>query len=42
MDDHTLIIRSDNPQFPLDIRKGEDVNALKVIGEVVWSGHTFG
>ena len=42
MDDHTLIIRSDNPQFPLDIRKGEDANALKVIGEVVWSGHTFG
>lgn len=41
MDDHTLIIRSDNPQFPLDIRKGEDANALKVIGEVVWSGHTF-
>ncbi len=42
MDDQTLIIRSDNPQFPLDIRKGEDANALKVIGEVVWSGHTFG
>lgn len=41
MDDQTLIIRSDNPQFPLDIRKGEDANALKVIGEVVWSGHTF-
>ena len=42
MEDHTLIIRSDNPQFPLDIRKGEDANALKIIGEVVWSGHTFG
>ena len=42
MEDQTLIIRSDNPQFPLDMRKGEDANALKVIGEVVWSGHTFG
>ena len=41
LEDHTLIIRSDNPQFPLDTRKGEDANALKVIGEVVWSGHTF-
>lgn len=39
-----LILRSDNPKHPPDYRAGEAMNAISenVLGQIVWSGHTWG
>lgn len=36
-----LILRSDNPAHAPEHRVGDAMNAIKVLGEVVWSGHTW-
>lgn len=38
-----IILRSDNPEFQTEIRKGPDMDVIAqgIIGEVVWSGHTW-
>lgn len=38
-----IILRSDNPESETEIREGPDMNAVAegIIGEVVWSGHTW-
>lgn len=36
-----LILRSDNPDHDTIFRNGTDMNRVQVLGEVVWSGHTW-
>ncbi len=40
-DDQTLVLRSDNPSHPLEFRRGADLEAISILGQVVWSGHTW-
>ena len=37
-----LILRSDAPSYPAEFRPCDDANRLRIIGQVVWSGHTWG
>jgi phage repressor protein C with HTH and peptisase S24 domain len=41
LDDRTLLLRSDNPNHTWELRKANELNRLKMIGEVVWSGHSW-
>jgi len=41
IDTTMLILRSDNPDHLTEVRKSQDMNRLQMIGEVVWSGHTW-
>ena len=41
LDTETLALRSDNPLHPLELRRGNDINMVKVIGQVMWSGHVW-
>lgn len=34
-----IILRSDNPDCPSELRLGEDANRVKIIGALAWSGH---
>lgn len=38
-----IVVRSDNPDHPTEYRMGEDMNRISegIIGEVVWSGHSW-
>ena len=38
-----LILRSDNPKHPPDYRAGEAMNGISqnILGQIVWSGHTW-
>lgn len=36
-----LALRSDNPDYPTEYRAGEDLNRMKIIGEVVWSARSW-
>lgn len=36
-----LILRSDAPSFEPEFRSTEDANRMSIIGQVVWSGHTW-
>lgn len=38
-DRETLVIRSDNPAYPSELRRGPEIDAITVIGQVVWCGH---
>lgn len=35
-----LLLLSDNPEFAPELRQGEQVKDVKIIGKVVWWGHT--
>ncbi len=35
-----MLLISDNPDYPPELRQGEDIQAIKIIGKVVWWGHT--
>ena len=37
----TLVLRSDNPDHAVELRQGPDLERLRIIGEVRWSGHTW-
>jgi phage repressor protein C with HTH and peptisase S24 domain len=37
--DQGIILRSDNPDCPSELRLGEDANRVKIIGALAWSGH---
>lgn len=39
-----LILRSDNPKHPPEHRTGEAMNGISqnILGQIVWSGHTWG
>ncbi|WP_444451997.1 S24 family peptidase [Rhodobacter capsulatus] len=37
-----LILRSDAPSYPAEFRPCDDANRLQIIGQVVWSGHSWG
>lgn len=39
--DQGYILRSDNPKFPTETRLGPDANRVHILGQVVWSGHTW-
>lgn len=36
-----IVLTSDNPEHPTEIRRGEEMNRMKILGEVVWSGHAW-
>ena len=38
---HGLVLVSDNPAYPPDIRNAPDAERVKVLGRVVWSGHNW-
>lgn len=40
-DPETLVLRSDNPAHPLEFRRGAELEAVTILGQVVWSGHTW-
>ena len=35
----TMLLISDNPDYPPELRQGSDIQAVKIIGKVVWWGH---
>ncbi len=35
-----LMLISDNPDYMPELRQGSDIQAIKIIGKVVWWGHT--
>lgn len=37
-----LALVSDNPEHPPELRNGSDAARVRVIGRVVWSGHSWG
>ncbi len=37
----TLVLRSDNPAYPVELRSGPDLDRLRIIGEVRWHGHPW-
>lgn len=39
--DRMIILSSDNPDFATEWREGEEMNALIILGEVVWSAHSW-
>ena len=41
LDEKTLLLRSDNPNHTWELRKATELNRIKMIGEVVWSGHSW-
>lgn len=41
LDEKTLLIRSENPAHTWELRRAGEMNRLKMIGEVVWSGHSW-
>lgn len=41
LDRRSLALLSDNPAYPPELRHGDDAARVDVIGEVVWSGHTW-
>lgn len=38
--DDLLMLISDNPDYAPELRQSEDINAIQIIGRVVWWGHT--
>lgn len=40
-DDKSLILYSDNQAYAPELRKGVDLNRIKILGQVVWSGHNW-
>ena len=39
--DRVLLILSDNPDCPTELREGPDMNRVRMLGEVVWSAHSW-
>jgi hypothetical protein len=35
-----LLLRSDNPECPTELRLGEDANRVRIIGALAWSSHS--
>ena len=40
-DPATLVLRSDNPDHPVELRRRAEMNALTILGEIAWSAHTW-
>ncbi|MCB1395949.1 MAG: helix-turn-helix transcriptional regulator [Rhodobacteraceae bacterium] len=38
----TLALVSDNPDHPPELRDGIDAERIKILGQIVWSGHSWG
>jgi len=38
--DNGLLLRSENPDCPTELRQGEDANRVRIIGSLAWSGHS--
>lgn len=36
-----IILTSDNPAHPTETRQGDDMNRLRILGEIVWSAHAW-
>lgn len=41
IDQATLALRSDNPDYQVELRRGQEMNRIKILGQVVWSGHAW-
>ena len=39
--DRLIILTSDNPAHPAETRQGDDMNRLRILGEIVWSAHAW-
>lgn len=39
---HGLVLVSDNPAYPPELRHGSDAERVAVLGRVIWSGHSWG
>ncbi len=37
--DEQMMLISDNPDYPPELRQGKDIQSIKIIGKVVWWGH---
>jgi transcriptional regulator with XRE-family HTH domain len=35
-----IVLHSDNPNSPTEVRMGDDANHVNIIGRLAWSGHT--
>lgn len=35
-----MLLISDNPDYPPELRQGKDIETIQIIGKVVWWGHT--
>ena len=35
-----MLLISDNPDYLPELRQGKDIQAIQIIGKVVWWGHT--
>jgi phage repressor protein C with HTH and peptisase S24 domain len=40
--DEGYLLQSDNPNYEVEVRFGDDANRVKIIGRVVWSSHKHG
>ena len=38
--DDSMLLISDNPDYLPELRQGKDIQAIQIIGKVVWWGHT--
>lgn len=38
--DDLMMLISDNPDYAPELRQGKDIQAIQIIGKVVWWGHT--
>jgi phage repressor protein C with HTH and peptisase S24 domain len=36
-----ILLRSDNPDFLTEVRAGDDMNAIRIIGEIIWSARSW-
>lgn len=41
VDNEMVIMASDNSNYPTETRRGPDMNRIRVLGEIVWSAHSW-
>ncbi|SEK32883.1 Phage repressor protein C, contains Cro/C1-type HTH and peptisase s24 domains [Roseovarius azorensis] len=41
VDNEMIILTSDNPDYPTETRRGPDMNHIRILGEIVWSAHSW-
>ncbi|WP_417726207.1 S24 family peptidase [Roseovarius sp.] len=41
VDNEMIILSSDNPDYPTEMRRGPDMNRIRILGEIVWSSHAW-
>ncbi|SHL49280.1 Peptidase S24-like [Roseovarius marisflavi] len=41
VENELIVLTSDNPTHPAETRRGDDMNRLRILGEIVWSAHAW-